>query len=628
MPQASPHLRSALDAAVDGVTRHTWLLEALTACGPALRTTCRAVTSSAEEADELLQETLLRALTHPPVDRTSSLLPWLRTVARRLVIDRRRVRTPEAASPLVDAATDDGAPIDVDVGTREAVEQALVGAVAQLSAAQLAVFLLQTFLGLSADEVAAAVDLSPGNVRVLGHRARTALAGASPLSEAARRRAVAEFFRDVCQGRITGLAELLGHTRGDGVAPAGELGATLRGPAGRKAWERLVTAAGAVVRDGDDEAAAMAAWTRAAALEEAGDLVGSLAAYRSALAASQSRGLDALASRTLLAIARQSLLQTGVGPEPAPTEVVDAGDPLRHATFDGGRLWRQGDYAAAAAVYRTALDTAEGADRGAVLHNLALVGALSGALDEARSRALEALALHRAAGNTQAEGRTLNALGMVAQNAGALTEAEGWFTEALGVLSRSQWPSDGAATRTNLGLLAHERGDWARAEAWFLEAARQAHGVGVVRSEGIALANLGVTLHTSGRVRPALRAFGEARRLLLGGGFGLVEAFVDAHEAAALAHTELPAAHTRLARARAAVERLGDAGMAELLGLVAAWLGCRGDWAAGAPALEARLAELGRPVGDAPPWLRRSVVVRIGAETVRRLALGVAPPSQ
>ncbi len=48
----------------------------------------------------------------------------------------------------------------------------------------------------------------------------------------------------------------------------------------------------------------------------------------------------------------------------------------------------------------------EGDLRAALLHNLALVQAQAGALEQARQHAEEALALHRAAGDPRREGRT------------------------------------------------------------------------------------------------------------------------------------------------------------------------------------------------------------------------------
>lgn len=607
-------LLGRLSGAVDGAAAEAgWLARALAEDGPRLRATCRALTDSDAEADDLLQETLLRALTRPPVDLERPVLPWLRTVARHLATDARRVRGRVEPEVDVDALGDD--PTD-DTEAARAVDEALVGAVAQLGLAQLSAFLLQTLLGLSADEVAEAVGRTPGNVRVLTHRARETLRTGSPQTDDGRRRAVAAFLEQVCAAKVTGLAELLRASRPAHDLPAGAIGAVLRGRAARVAWERLVAAAGAIL--GPERDAPAHLWSRAAALEEAGDWSGAADLYERAVKASRERGLDALAARALLGLARQAVTH-GEPRGEVPSEVPDE-LRLQEGTLRGGRLWRQGELASATAVYDRLLEgTLDAETRGALLHNLALVDIYGGQLQAARERAQEALALHRASGNVQYESRTLNALGMAAQNVGALGEARTWFEQAREVLETAGLQRDGAGIRCNLGLVAQELGDLREAARWFHEALALARTHHLPRSEAIALANLGVNHHLAGRPARARDALREAARIVRPLEHPSLQAFVHAHLAAATAGDEPEASRAELARCRDVAEQLGDGPTIALIGLLEAHVALTADPDDGHRRVEEALAGVTGPGPDgSEPWVRRSVVVRIGAELLRR----------
>jgi len=146
------------------------------------------ITGSAADAEDLVQETFTRALTKPPPDTTAPWRPWLARVATRLAIDslrRRRIRryvgpwlpspieTPpgetsgELASPQLDA--------EVRYGLRESVSFAFLRALEVLEPTPRATLVLRDVLGYTGPETAEILGVSPGNVRVILHRARAAL---------------------------------------------------------------------------------------------------------------------------------------------------------------------------------------------------------------------------------------------------------------------------------------------------------------------------------------------------------------------------------------------------------------------------------------------------------------------
>jgi len=149
---------------------------------------CYRMTGSAADADDLVQETWLRALEHPPPDLAAPLRPWLARVAINLSRDalRRRRRRGYAGSwlpsPVPDEQLDlervasDAPPPDVTYGLAESATQAFLLALEALTPAQRAVLLLRDVYGASVAETAEATGLSQPNVKTTHHRARRALA--------------------------------------------------------------------------------------------------------------------------------------------------------------------------------------------------------------------------------------------------------------------------------------------------------------------------------------------------------------------------------------------------------------------------------------------------------------------
>jgi RNA polymerase sigma factor (sigma-70 family) len=147
------------------------------------------MTGSAEDADDIVQESFARLVARPPDAPIEDLGPWLRTVASNLGIDalrrrrRRAYRGPWLPSPVetseadwLDAQASEQPGPEARYGLAESVTFAFLMALEALGPRQRAVLLLRDVLGCSALETAAVIGASEGSVRVLHLRARNALA--------------------------------------------------------------------------------------------------------------------------------------------------------------------------------------------------------------------------------------------------------------------------------------------------------------------------------------------------------------------------------------------------------------------------------------------------------------------
>jgi RNA polymerase sigma-70 factor (ECF subfamily) len=146
---------------------------------------CYRMTGSAAEADDLVQETFRRALEAPPADQERDLRPWLTRVAVNLSRDALRARKrrgyigswlpgPIETDGLFEAHTPSG---EARYSELESVTFAFLIALETLSPTQRAVLLLRDVLDYSVQEAAAALALSPANVKTSLHRARKAMQG-------------------------------------------------------------------------------------------------------------------------------------------------------------------------------------------------------------------------------------------------------------------------------------------------------------------------------------------------------------------------------------------------------------------------------------------------------------------
>jgi RNA polymerase sigma-70 factor (ECF subfamily) len=146
------------------------------------------LTGSAADADDIVQETFVRALTRPPARRDQPWRPWLVRVALNLGRDllrrrrRRRYEGPWLPSPI---ETEDVPPSfePAAEGTPasrydllESLSFAFLLALEALTPAQRAVLLLRDVFDYSVRETASALGFTEANVKTLHLRARRLLA--------------------------------------------------------------------------------------------------------------------------------------------------------------------------------------------------------------------------------------------------------------------------------------------------------------------------------------------------------------------------------------------------------------------------------------------------------------------
>jgi RNA polymerase sigma-70 factor (ECF subfamily) len=151
---------------------------------------CYRMTGSAADADDLVQETFVRAIERPPVDMRDGWRAWLARVATNLAIDalRRRKRR-EYIGPWLPAPVDTGdeasppaheiASPEISTEHRydliESVSVAFLLALEHLTPRQRAVLILRDVFDYTVQETAKALDLTQSNVKVTHHRARQAM---------------------------------------------------------------------------------------------------------------------------------------------------------------------------------------------------------------------------------------------------------------------------------------------------------------------------------------------------------------------------------------------------------------------------------------------------------------------
>jgi RNA polymerase sigma-70 factor, ECF subfamily len=152
---------------------------------------CYRMTGSASDADDLVQETFVRAMERPPQDTSAPWRPWLVRVAVNLARDQLRKRKRRAyhglwlPMPIETGGADSTSPIEptrpedspeARYGILESASFAFLVAAEALTPSQRAVLILRDAFDYSSRETADALGVSEENVRITLHRARKAMA--------------------------------------------------------------------------------------------------------------------------------------------------------------------------------------------------------------------------------------------------------------------------------------------------------------------------------------------------------------------------------------------------------------------------------------------------------------------
>ncbi|MEW5855383.1 MAG: sigma-70 family RNA polymerase sigma factor [Myxococcota bacterium] len=150
---------------------------------------CYRMLGTTADADDVLQQTFLRALERPPPRLEDPLRPWLVKVAINLARDRlrqrkrRRYEGPWLPAPVEGDLEDTAEPADAQpladarYDLRESATLGFLVAVEALSPRQRAVLILQDVLDYTVKETATALEMTESNVKVTLHRARKAMQG-------------------------------------------------------------------------------------------------------------------------------------------------------------------------------------------------------------------------------------------------------------------------------------------------------------------------------------------------------------------------------------------------------------------------------------------------------------------
>jgi len=189
---------------------------------------CYRMIGSATDADDIVQDTFVKALERPPTDMEAPLRPWLVKVAMNLSRDhlrRRRRREyvgPWLPSPVLTDGDDQDDPgsTEASPGVRydmmESLTLAFLLALETLTPAQRAVLLLRDVFDYSTTETADALDMSEANIKVTLHRARRIMGSyeKNRVSDFSRRvesmrDTLQQFLSRLASGDVQGLKEML-----------------------------------------------------------------------------------------------------------------------------------------------------------------------------------------------------------------------------------------------------------------------------------------------------------------------------------------------------------------------------------------------------------------------------------
>lgn len=179
---------------------------------------CRRLLGSAHDAEDAMQEALIRAWRAlPSLQSRGALRGWLYRIATNCALDINERRKPTV--PIESETPMDRTTPETTVERREVVELALVAAHDQLSSRQRAVLILREVLDFSACEVAHSLATTPSAVNSALQRARATVATSPPeaerlpapasLADARLRRRVQLFAHAWADADVDGLVSLL-----------------------------------------------------------------------------------------------------------------------------------------------------------------------------------------------------------------------------------------------------------------------------------------------------------------------------------------------------------------------------------------------------------------------------------
>ena len=187
----------------------------------ALEVHCYRMLGSAHDAEDLVQETLLRAWR--ALDRfepRAQLQTWLYRIATNACLDEleRRPRRPEPLDPFPDQPSDEAAAPIYDPAARyairEGMELALLRAIQQLPGRQRAVLIFRDVLGWTAPEVAEVLESTVASVNSALQRARATIdqhlpEAATPIAGDAERELLVRYVDAFEHDDMDGLVALL-----------------------------------------------------------------------------------------------------------------------------------------------------------------------------------------------------------------------------------------------------------------------------------------------------------------------------------------------------------------------------------------------------------------------------------
>lgn len=224
---------------------------------------CYRMTGSAADAEDIVQDTFVRALEKPPADMEAPLRPWLVKVALNLSRDQlRRRRRREYLGPWLpspvqieddfQSLSDDGPASEMSPAAsydlRESVTLAFLLALEALTPAQRAVLLLRDVFDYSTGETAATLEMTEINVKVTLHRSRQVMRSYDKNRVARRihtneeaRLTLEQFLRCLAAQDVKGLEQILAKDVLVVTDGGGEINALSVPVIGRAKVVRLIT---------------------------------------------------------------------------------------------------------------------------------------------------------------------------------------------------------------------------------------------------------------------------------------------------------------------------------------------------------------------------------------------------